>query len=76
MDEQTRKIPSTYAERTRLRRLAHDFVCDRSLQPPLTLGELDNARVECSPDHLDRLVRKALLDNVDGRYNDEVIAWR
>lgn len=41
MDEQTRKIPSTYAERTRLRRLAHDFVCDRSLQPPLTLGELE-----------------------------------
>lgn len=35
-----------------------------------------NARVECSPDHLDRLVRKALLDNIDGRYNDEVIAWR
>ena len=35
-----------------------------------------NARVECSPEHLDQLVRDALVRTIDGRYTDEVIAWR
>ena len=35
-----------------------------------------NARVECSPEHLDQLVRDALVRTVDGRYTDEVTAWR
>jgi hypothetical protein len=35
-----------------------------------------NARVECSPEHLDQLVRDALVSTIDGRYTDEVTAWR
>ena len=35
-----------------------------------------NARGECSPEHLDQLVRDALVRTIDGRYTDEVIAWR
>lgn len=35
-----------------------------------------NARVECSPEHLDQLVREALIRSIGGRYTDEVIAWR
>lgn len=35
-----------------------------------------NARVQCPPEHLDQLVRHALLSTVDGRYTEEVIAWR
>ena len=35
-----------------------------------------NARVECSPEYLDQLVRDALIRTIDGRYTDEVTAWR
>ena len=35
-----------------------------------------NARVECSPEHLDRLVRDALVQSINGRYTDKVNAWR
>ena len=35
-----------------------------------------NARVECSPEHLDQLVRDALIRSINGRYTDEVVAWR
>lgn len=35
-----------------------------------------NARVECSPEHLDDLVRNVLLGTIAGRYTDEVVAWR
>lgn len=35
-----------------------------------------NARVECSPEHLDQLVRDALVSTIGGRYTDEVTAWR
>jgi hypothetical protein len=35
-----------------------------------------NARVECLPEHLDQLVRDALIRTIDNRYTDEVIAWR
>jgi len=32
--------------------------------------------VECSPERLDQLVRSALADAIDGRYREEVLAWR
>ena len=35
-----------------------------------------NARVECSPEHLDELVRQALLNVIQGRFTEEVLAWR
>lgn len=35
-----------------------------------------NARVECTPENLDQTVRDALVHAIDGRYTDEVIAWR
>ena len=35
-----------------------------------------NARVECSPEHLDELVRQALLNVIQGRFTAEVLAWR
>ena len=35
-----------------------------------------NARVECTPEHLDQLVREALIQSIDGRYSDKVNAWR
>ena len=35
-----------------------------------------NARVECTPEYLDRLVRDELVKAVGGRYTDEVTAWR
>lgn len=35
-----------------------------------------NARVECSPEYLDQLIRDALIRAIGGRYTDEVIAWR
>lgn len=35
-----------------------------------------NVRVECAPELLDQLVRDALIRSIDGRYTDEVIAWR
>ena len=36
-----RVIPSTLAERTRLRKLAHGFVTDKALQPPVPLSDLE-----------------------------------
>ncbi|MCQ2197886.1 MAG: cobalamin synthesis protein P47K [Bacteroidaceae bacterium] len=35
-----------------------------------------NARVETSPEHLDEIIREALLNVVEGNYEDEVLAWR
>lgn len=35
-----------------------------------------NARVECLPEHLDHLVREALIHSINGRYSDKVNAWR
>ena len=35
-----------------------------------------NARVECTPEHIDQLVREALIHAIGGRYSDEVLAWR
>lgn len=35
-----------------------------------------NARVECSPEHLDQLVRDVLIHSIHGRYTDKVDAWR
>ena len=35
-----------------------------------------NARVETSPEHLDELIREALVEAIDDRYTDEVLAWR
>ncbi len=35
-----------------------------------------NARVETSPEHLDKLIREVLVDAIDGQYRDEVLAWR
>ena len=36
-----RVIPSTRQERERLRRLAHDYVSDKALQPPVPLSDLE-----------------------------------
>ena len=41
-----REIPSTHNERERLRRLAHDFVSDKTLQPPLPLSDLESLASE------------------------------
>lgn len=35
-----------------------------------------NARVETTPEHLDEIIREVLVGAIDGRYNDEVLAWR
>ncbi|MBR1378554.1 MAG: cobalamin synthesis protein P47K [Bacteroidaceae bacterium] len=35
-----------------------------------------NARVECSPEHLDQLVREQLTAVVSSRLSEEVLAWR
>ena len=35
-----------------------------------------NARVETAPEHLDEIVRRVLVEAIDGRYTDEVLAWR
>lgn len=35
-----------------------------------------NARVETSPEHLDEIVRGVLVEAIDGKYQDEVLAWR
>ena len=35
-----------------------------------------NARVETTPEHLDELVRQVLLEAIDSKYKDEVLAWR
>jgi G3E family GTPase len=35
-----------------------------------------NARVECPPEYLDQLVREALVQSINGRYTEEVLAWR
>ncbi len=35
-----------------------------------------NARMECPPEYLDQLVRNALVQSINGRYTDEVLAWR
>lgn len=41
-----RTIPSSHAERKRLRQLAHDFVRDKSLQPPVPLSDLEKIATE------------------------------
>lgn len=41
-----REIPSTHNERERLRRLAHAFVSDKTLQPPLPLSDLETLASE------------------------------
>lgn len=35
-----------------------------------------NARVETTPEHLDEVIRDVLLSAIDGKYKDEVLAWR
>lgn len=35
-----------------------------------------NARVETTPEHLDEIIRGVLVEAIDGRYTDEVLAWR
>lgn len=35
-----------------------------------------NARVETSPEHLDEMIRSVLIEAIDGRYTDEILAWR
>lgn len=35
-----------------------------------------NARVETTPEHLDAIVKKVLIAAIDGKYQDEVLAWR
>ena len=41
-----RTIPQTLAERKRLRQLAHDFVSDKSLHPPVMLSDLEALAAE------------------------------
>lgn len=41
-----RMIPTTYQERERLRRLAHDFARDKALQPPVPLSDLETLASE------------------------------
>ena len=41
-----RAIPQTLAERKRLRKLAHDFVKNKSLQPPVPLSDLEMLATE------------------------------
>ena len=53
-----------------------------SLQFRGTAGTSDNvkliinARVETTPEHLDEIIRKVLVDAIDGKFTDEVLAWR
>lgn len=35
-----------------------------------------NARVETSPEHLDELIRRVLVESINGQFADEVLAWR
>ena len=35
-----------------------------------------NARVETTPEHLDELVKDVLVNAINGRYDDEILAWR
>lgn len=35
-----------------------------------------NARVETTPEHLDALVKDVLVNAINGRYDDEILAWR
>lgn len=35
-----------------------------------------NARVETLPEHLDEIVRKALIESIGDRYDNEVTAWK
>lgn len=35
-----------------------------------------NARVETTPELLDRMVREVLIGTMDGKYEEEVVAWR
>lgn len=79
----------------KLRRLAHDFVSGKALQPLGNITGADNtltirhgagqstdlrlivnARVECTSEHLDQLVRETLLAVIQERFTEEVIAWR
>ena len=40
-------------------------------KPPLI-----NARVETTPELLDQMVREVLIGMIDGKYEEEVVAWR
>ena len=35
-----------------------------------------NSRVETTPEHLDEIVRKVLVEAINDKYTDEVLAWR
>ena len=35
-----------------------------------------NARVETTPELLDQMVREVLIGMIDGKYEEEVVAWR
>ena len=41
-----RTIPQTLAERRRLRQLAHDFVSEKALHPPVMLSDLEALAAE------------------------------
>lgn len=57
-----RTIPTSYTERQRLRQLAHDFVNTKSLQPPVSLTELETLAKELMNAHqLDDSLRDWLM---------------
>ena len=62
MQKMNRTIPQSKAERTRLRQLAHDFVREKSLQPPVPLNDLDALASELIKIHeLDENLRDWLM---------------
>lgn len=55
-------VPSTYHERMKLRRLAHDFVSGKALQPPVSLSALEAMAAEFIKVHqLDKSLRNWLM---------------
>ena len=70
------------AENGKMYSVANITGADRTMTMREGAGESNNlkliinARVECSPEHLDLLVRNALSKSINGRYNDKVNAWR
>lgn len=57
-----RSIPATYNERERLRRLAHEFVSNQALQPPVSLSDLEKLASEFIRAHgLDEGLRDWLM---------------
>ena len=62
VQKMNRTIPQSKAERTRLRQLAHDFVREKSLQPPVPLNDLDALASELIKIHeLDENLRDWLM---------------